>query len=140
MAEISFTIPLQPRGQARARSSVICGHAHVYKGKQQVVAEGQLAALVAPHCPPAPWTGAVELCVRAYLPVPSAWSRKKKAAALAGELRYTKKPDLDNIVKHLKDVLSGMVYADDKQIVSLCADKCYGDPPRWCVNVREVPA
>lgn len=140
MAEISFTIPLAPRGQARARSSVICGHAHTYKSGKQRLEEDKLAALVAPHCPPVPWTGAVELQVTAYLPLPSAWSRKKKEMALGGRIPYVKKPDLDNIVKHLKDVLSGMVYVDDKQITYINAVKCYGEPPRWVVTVREVAA
>lgn len=140
MAEISFTIPLAPRGQARARSSVICGHAHTYKSGKQRLEEEKLSALIAPHRPPAPFSGPVELAVILYCPIPRSWSRKKQAAALAGQICHVSKPDLDNAVKHLMDVLTGMVYADDKQIVVLWAQKKYGEPPRWEVTVREVAA
>lgn len=140
MAEISFTIPLAPRGQARARSTVVNGHARTYKAAKQRLAEESLAALIAPHCPPEPWTGAVELYMRAFLPIPRSWSRKKRTAALAGQILPTVKPDLDNTLKHLKDVLSGMVYRDDRQITDIKAGKRYGDPPRWEVIVREVSA
>lgn len=145
MAELSFTIPIEPRGQARAKSRALRTKegrimAVTYKDGKQRREEGKLAALIAPHCPPVPFAGPLTLEVTAYFPTPTAWSRRKKAEALAGNIAYVKKPDLDNIVKHLKDVMSGMVYRDDRQIVGLAATKHYGDPPRWVVTVREVAA
>lgn len=47
-----------------------------------------------------------------------------------------RKPDLDNLVKALKDALTGIVWKDDAQIVSLCARKTYGDRPAIYVKVK----
>lgn len=51
---------------------------------------------------------------------------------------HTKKPDLDNLVKGVKDGLKGICYADDSQVVRLAATKEYGEQP--CVMVRIVTA
>lgn len=36
---------------------------------------------------------------------------------LAGEIRPTKKPDMDNVVKIIADSLNNLAYYDDTQIV-----------------------
>jgi Holliday junction resolvase RusA-like endonuclease len=46
------------------------------------------------------------------------------------------KPDLDNLVKSVKDALEGIVYANDSRIVDEVARKRYGDPPRVEVTIR----
>jgi len=43
---------------------------------------------------------------------------------------HTSKPDLDNMVKLVKDALTGVFWRDDSQIDALDARKCYGDMPR----------
>ncbi|MCF8012478.1 MAG: RusA family crossover junction endodeoxyribonuclease [Clostridiales bacterium] len=40
----------------------------------------------------------------------------------------TVRPDIDNYVKAVLDVLNGLAYDDDSQIVSLHAQKRYGEP------------
>lgn len=42
---------------------------------------------------------------------------------------HTQKPDVDNLAKAVKDALSGVVYADDCQIVTLRASKRYSEDP-----------
>jgi Holliday junction resolvase RusA-like endonuclease len=140
--EITFEVPITPRGQARVRASAVrtASGKHIavaYKDSTQRREEEKLAALIARHCPPEPFTGPLMLEVTAYLPLPH-MSKKKAALSLGGALHHVTKPDLDNIVKHLLDVLRGMVYRDDKQIVSIAARKQYGDPPRWYVSVCEL--
>ncbi|MDI9559696.1 MAG: RusA family crossover junction endodeoxyribonuclease, partial [Pseudomonadota bacterium] len=49
---------------------------------------------------------------------------------------HTKKPDLDNLLKALKDAMTGIVWHDDAQIVSLSARKDYGDVPGIKMVVR----
>ena len=39
---------------------------------------------------------------------------------------YTKKPDLDNLVKSVLDGLNGIAYVDDNQIIDIEARKEYG--------------
>lgn len=43
------------------------------------------------------------------------------------EVYYTKKPDLDNLAKAIKDALRGIVYHDDSQIVEAHLYKRYGE-------------
>jgi Holliday junction resolvase RusA-like endonuclease len=70
----------------------------------------------------------------AVFPVPDSWSAKKRAAALAGDIRPTKKPDLSNIQKALEDGMNAVVFKDDSQITeSGGSKKIYGELP--CVKV-----
>ena len=41
---------------------------------------------------------------------------------------HTKRPDVDNLAKAVKDALKGIVYADDSQIVEAHLYKQYGGP------------
>jgi len=51
-----------------------------------------------------------------------------------GKERYhTKKPDVDNLAKAVKDALRGIVYHDDSQIVEAHLYKTYGEP---CIKVK----
>ncbi len=46
-----------------------------------------------------------------------------------GKERYhTKRPDIDNLAKAVKDALRGIIYADDSQIVEAHLYKQYGGP------------
>jgi Holliday junction resolvase RusA-like endonuclease len=43
-----------------------------------------------------------------------------------GSRYHTKRPDLDNLVKSVKDALTGIIWKDDAQIIRLTAEKRYG--------------
>jgi Holliday junction resolvase RusA-like endonuclease len=43
-----------------------------------------------------------------------------------GSHYHTKRPDLDNLVKSVKDALTGVIWKDDAQIIRLTAEKRYG--------------
>lgn len=52
------------------------------------------------------------------------------------------KPDLDKLIRSSSDALTGILYADDAQIVELTARKHYGTPERVEITVSivsEVP-
>jgi len=44
---------------------------------------------------------------------------------ISGAVLYTKRPDLDNLVKAVKDALNGIAWIDDCQVVSMVAKKKY---------------
>lgn len=49
---------------------------------------------------------------------------------------HTVKPDVDNLLKLVKDALNGLAYADDSQVCRYdCASKCYGDRPRTVIRI-----
>jgi hypothetical protein len=52
-----------------------------------------------------------------------------------------KKPDLDKLVRSVKDALKNVVWADDSQVTFIRAMKAYavgGDAPRVLVSVEEL--
>ncbi|GHV35050.1 hypothetical protein FACS1894187_06910 [Synergistales bacterium] len=85
-----------------------------------------------------PIEGPVEVRIAVYRHTPKSWSKAKIAAANAGHIRPTTKPDIDNIAKGLKDALKGLIWVDDSQVVRLEAEKWYGDEPRAVVEIEEV--
>lgn len=64
--------------------------------------------------------GAVELSLTEH--------RKKPAGARRGQVWPTTRPDVDNVLKSIKDGLNGVVYADDSQVVRVVAEKRYALP------------
>lgn len=136
---IAFTLNTIPTAQARARHGVVNGHSMTYKSGPQRAAEQTLDALLAPHAPTAPMVGAVVLEFRAVFPPPKSVSKKERAAMLRGWVHHTKKPDLDNLTKQLKDAMTRLnFWGDDRQVVRTSSEKRYGEVGRWEVCVREV--
>ena len=56
--------------------------------------------------------------------------------AVDGVLRPTTKPDIDNLVKGIKDSLSKFLWYDDSQVTELVARKLYSDNPRAEVTIE----
>ena len=71
-----------------------------------------------------------------YFAPTSSWSKKRKEEALTGKLKHTKKPDLDNLEKFIVDCGNGIIYPDDKMIVSQCSCKAYAKLPRTVMEIR----
>ena len=59
----------------------------------------------------------VQLAVRAYVPIPKAMTRKDREAIRHGIMFSCKRPDMTNLIKLAEDALSGVVFADDNQVV-----------------------
>lgn len=72
-----------------------------------------------------PILGAVEVEVRCYYPFPKTWSKKR----LKEEKYKTSRPDVDNNLKFYFDVMNGIAYVDDAQIVEVWSEKLYSDKP-----------
>ena len=85
---------------------------------------------VLPHRPPAPVEGPLAVTLTFHLPRPVSLPKRV--------LAHTKKPDLDNLVKAIKDALRGVVYRDDAQIVQLIATKAYDPSPGVGIAVEHI--
>ena len=81
----------------------------------------------------------LDLTLVAHVPIPSSWSKKRQRMAALGEIHATKRPDLDNFLKAVKDALNGIVWRDDSQIVNLTARKLYGETPKLVITVEQIP-
>jgi len=135
---MKFTIPIEPVGQMRARHTSAGKFSRTYKAKQQQSAENRLLAFAVQHRPEAPMDGQLEVTIDAYMPIPASMTKLKRVQAMTGELRPTKKPDADNIAKHLLDCFNGIFWTDDKNIVGLMVRKFYSESPRWEVEIRQA--
>lgn len=83
-------------------------------------------------------TGPIRLDVRAAVPVPKSWSKKKREAALKNEISPTGTPDADNVAKLYCDALNEIVWVDDSQIVELRFRKFYSDTPSTTLIVEQI--
>jgi len=50
------------------------------------------------------------------------------------------RPDVDKYLRRVLDALSGVLYADDGQVVTVSAEKRWGDPARAEIKVWVVPS
>jgi Holliday junction resolvase RusA-like endonuclease len=106
---------------------------------RQYEAHGRLAAQEA-MVDRAPITVPVKAEITVDLPVPQSWSAKRQAAALAGYIRPTSRPDVDNYVKAALDAINGIVVADDCLVVELAARKRYARVPQLTITLTPLPA
>lgn len=139
MPSVELWIPILPKAQMRDRTAVVNGRAMNYKHKKQRIREENLRELLYPRLPDHvlwPLKTAVALSMEVHLPIPKGTSKKKVAAMLAGEIRHDKKPDLDNLEKHLLDCCNGVLWVDDKQIDCVLKRKSYSMTPGWHIVVE----
>lgn len=133
-----ITIPITPKAQARDRIGIRGGKAISYKSKQQRLAENILLTCLMDAKPSVPLSGAISLSIAAYVPIPQSKPRKWRESALQGEIRPTIRPDVDNYAKQVCDVMTGIYFQDDRQIVDLTVSKYYSDTPQWVIVLEEI--
>jgi len=120
---ITFTVwgVAQPKGSAKAfvpkgwTRAVVTSDNPKNKGWQQLVAEAAGRARDAAGA--ALLDGPVRLRVEFHLPRPKSLSKRV--------LHHTKKPDLDKLVRSVKDGLSRVIWHDDSQVTQITASKTY---------------
>ena len=133
---ISFRLDCIPTAQARVRHAVRCGHSVAYKSAGQKSAEAVLDVLLSKCAPEKPLDGPLVLEFVAGMSIPTSTPKKQREAMLRGEIAHTKKPDLDNMAKQLKDAMTRAgFWGDDKQVVALRCSKRYAAVPHWEVAV-----
>ena len=152
MLRVRFEVPGDPVGKGRARATVrrgkngapiyangriVLGH---YTPQKTVTYESTVALFAAQAMagrPPVRAGLALNLDIR--LAIPPSWSKKKQAAARAGTLLATKKPDADNVEKAIKDACNGVVWTDDVLVVRCTKAKTFSDSPGVTVEIEQIP-
>lgn len=76
--------------------------------------------------------------VIAYFSIAQSKSKKMKHEMLLNNIRPTKKPDMDNILKIIADALNKVAYYDDKQIVECRIKKYYSNTPKVKVEIEDI--
>jgi Holliday junction resolvase RusA-like endonuclease len=133
MIEIVLAGP--PMGKERVRLTRV---GHAYTPERTVNYESRLAlAAQQAMAERAPLDGPLDVEIVAFMAIPESKPKKWKAAALAGEIRPTKKPDYDNFAK-ICDALNLIVWIDDAQVVDGRIRKFYSDRPRMEIRVKPI--
>lgn len=136
MTTIAFSVPGAPVPKGRPRATTIAGRARLYTPARTSTYESTVRLFAAQAMAGAePVTGPLFVLMTFVLPVPQSWSKRKQAAALAGEVYPTGKPDSTNLAKAVEDGCNGVVWVDDSQIVDTTIRKRYGSVPRAQITV-----
>lgn len=129
---MNFTVFTQPTPKARARTVVQNGKVHSFTPRKTEKTEweirqayllrvGQAAAIHKPT--------PIRLHTIFYVLRPK--SLPKRIA------KPVARPDLDNLLKTVKDALRGYAWDDDSQVTIVFATKRFGSPPRIEIGIRE---
>jgi Holliday junction resolvase RusA-like endonuclease len=144
MSQIVIELEGVPQGKGRLRHRLVrsranpMGYASGYTPSKTRKYEEQLAGQAARAMGNrSPIPGPVHVQVCAYVPLPKGWSKRKRALALAGDIRPVVKPDWDNYAK-VCDALNGVVWIDDKQVIEGRVEKFYSERPRLRIAVTEM--
>jgi Holliday junction resolvase RusA-like endonuclease len=135
---IQFTVYGEPVAQGRPRATMIDGHIRMYDPKKSRDFKEYVKLVASEHRPEKLLEGPISLVVKVYKPTLKSFSKKKKAAAEAGQLRPTSKPDVSNYLKLIEDALTGVIWKDDSQIIDCSISKYYSETPRTEIQIKEM--
>lgn len=129
---IKFTLNVIPTAQQRPRVTRFGAH----KSKTQIANENTLEAMLLEHMPKTPFSGAISVAVKAYMPIPKSVSKKKREILVQETTPCLKHKDIDNLCKQLLDCLTRLrFWKDDCLVYSLKSEKFFSDSPRWEVSI-----
>lgn len=133
MDSVTIRLAGVPVGKGRPRFARATGHAYT-PGKTRTYEAALRVAAGEAMDGREPVEGPVAVQIIAAFPIPQSWSKKKRYAALVGEVRPTGRPDLDNLLKAL-DAFNEIVFRDDAQIVQARISKVYATVPALTIVV-----
>lgn len=134
---IELIVDGEPVGKARPR---VTRQGHAYTPQKTRDAEKAIAAAYKrkygtyQQAEEAP----LLLNVQAYMKVPKSDNQQTRQKKISGEIRPTKKPDGDNILKLVADALNGVAYPDDKQLVEQRVSKHYSLSPHTKITITDL--
>ena len=139
--EITVTIPGEPVAQGRPRFSTHGGFPRAYDPKTSKEGKQSVRFFVANQMEKddlLPLEGPIMLHAQFGIKLPTSQERKRSPKP---RIWRTKKPDLDNLIKLVKDACSGIAFLDDNQIVKVSAEKiqcAQGEAPFTRIRFKEL--
>lgn len=117
-----------PKGRPR-----FTAQGHVYTPNKTRMAEENIELLIAQQCPPDVFDGPLAVRIICYMERPKSVKKSKRPLPHV-------KPDLDNLVKLIKDCCNKLLWKDDAQICEAHCYKLYADdrPPAIIVSVKKM--
>lgn len=139
---VEFTVPGEPQGKGRPRFARIGSGIRTYTPEKTAAYENLVKLEYERVFRGQKFSDDAQiymniLCIYS---IPSSATKKKRAMMLSGEMKPTKKPDCDNVLKTIADSLNGIAYRDDAQIVRATVSKKYGELPGVRVLIEEARA
>ena len=127
MAALTFDVPGDPVPQPRPRVSTRGGFARAYvPAKHPVHAYRRAIADAATDAGATPHEDHVAVVIDAVFARPK--SHRKNSTALPRQ-------DVDNVAKAVLDALTGVAWADDRQVRRLVIEKCYDTLGRTTIRI-----
>lgn len=136
--EITFTIPGAVVGKGRPRFSSVGSYVKAYTPAKTASYENLVKLMYQEAAQGKRFEDDEPLCmtVEAFYDVPKSTPKKKAEKMLADEIRPTKKPDLDNVLKIIADALNTVAYRDDTQLIAATITKRYSLTPCVIVTIK----
>ncbi len=135
---ITFHLPINPpKATSQTKRLVMLGgKPRFFAKKSHQQAENDLLTLCQPYAPDAPLKGPLALSVKFVFP----WRKSEtKTNRARGILPCDTRPDCDNLVKLVADVLTKLrFYDDDGQIADLHVLKGWGDKVGISVSLQAL--
>jgi len=137
---IHFVVPGKPFGKQRPRVACRGKFSKAYTPKETMAYENLIKLFYTQKANGEmfPEDAELEIVIIANYEIPKAASKVKREKMLSGEIRPTKRPDLDNVAKAIYDSLNKVAYHDDAAIVESRVSKFYSDNPRVEVIIRQI--
>lgn len=135
---IRFHLPIvPPKATSQTKRLVmVAGKPRFFAKKEHQSAENDLTLLCATHAPIAPILGPVRLSVDFVFPWRKSESLRHRKL---GRLPNDSRPDADNLVKLVGDVLTKLqFYRDDGQVADLRVTKAWGDLVGISVTIEPI--
>jgi Holliday junction resolvase RusA-like endonuclease len=124
----SFVYEGIPKAQGRPRFARMGKFVKTYDPKDSAAYKSNVAAQIVAQKPKLiERNKAVRLWLSFYLPRPKGHYGKNGLKEQFKDLPHTSKPDLDNMIKSLKDSLKGIVWYDDSQVCEIESIKRYSE-------------
>lgn len=136
-------VPGKPVAKARPRFVRRGNYTMAYKASKEATEEGRFILLSREEMgklgiyEPIPRGTPIKITCSFMFPIPVSLSNKKHRE-LVGAL-HTKKPDLDNCIKFIKDALNRVAWEDDSQVcVYGSCEKRWAEAPGTMITIEKL--